>query len=668
MRTERSQIFRNLPADRSEPIESGFESEYDLKKFLDRTIDLIETLKRAYPDQILSDDVALVSAWQWTDFYVAKTQVSQQTANRAFERWKTRMRGLGLAIEHKGLVEIDDRHVPVFAFDAARAEAEWIKASRAVARLKAARGQPVRELTADEVADELGVTTETVHAWARSGLPSSRIGRRRLFSIDESLAWVREHGTPRARGALARRSLSREDVAAAIASSETIEDAASSLGLSVAQFADLRRELGGAYAPVPLAERTPAWQVVRREEVIDALERHEGRRQPITEDLGLSQHELRRAFAHHDLLEHKYVKHPSHARPLPFTREQLVSAIEAHKGLRSEIAKALGVSREVLRDAILDLGVEDHPMLQFAKIPYRMPRKTGAGRGAPGRPGIRARGSSLESPVERTDTLVPFWLAALREILAKHPGRGASRRASEETGISPPQITNLLKGKRLPGYQYMQAIMHAAGRPEPEWRVGLDELIESHRSDVDRARGHELPLAAASMVAEQLGCSPNTITNIVRRDETPSMEMIRRILEATGRHYMVESIEAPEMIGAGSGRPKTPLAERITSNDIRAAMADTDSWSEAASELGISNSSLVSLVKRFGLEEEFPPQKGRLTASVLERAFRSYGAVRTVADLEAVAKRLRYHPHIVRRKAYDFGFVERGLIPRRMES
>lgn len=97
----------------------------------------------------------------------------------------------------------------------------------------------------------------------------------------------------------------------------------------------------------------------------------------------------------------------------------------------------------------------------------------------------------------------------------------------------------------MPGYEVMQQIMAAAGRPEPEWREALAELVEGNRSEVERARGYVAPAAAIDAVAKTVGASPDTIQQLVRGNTAPSMEMIRRLLETTGRNYLVESIEAP---------------------------------------------------------------------------------------------------------------------------
>jgi len=45
----------------------------------------------------------------------------------------------------------------------------------------------------DDVAQHLGVSTDTVHRWLRSrGLPAHKVGRLWKFKISEVDAWVRE--------------------------------------------------------------------------------------------------------------------------------------------------------------------------------------------------------------------------------------------------------------------------------------------------------------------------------------------------------------------------------------------------------------------------------------------------------------------------------------------
>lgn len=55
-----------------------------------------------------------------------------------------------------------------------------------------------RLLTADEVAERLGLTTETVLVWVRRGeLPAFRLGRAIRFREHELDAWLDERATPR---------------------------------------------------------------------------------------------------------------------------------------------------------------------------------------------------------------------------------------------------------------------------------------------------------------------------------------------------------------------------------------------------------------------------------------------------------------------------------------
>ena len=55
-----------------------------------------------------------------------------------------------------------------------------------------------RLLTAREVADRLGLTTETVLVWVRRGeLPAIRLGRAIRFREDELDAWLEQRSTDR---------------------------------------------------------------------------------------------------------------------------------------------------------------------------------------------------------------------------------------------------------------------------------------------------------------------------------------------------------------------------------------------------------------------------------------------------------------------------------------
>ena len=67
-------------------------------------------------------------------------------------------------------------------------------------------------------------------------------------------------------------------------------------------------------------------------------------------------------------------------------------------------------------------------------------------------PGLRRRGVGRE--VSSGAELIPFWMAALRELRSRHPGRGGGRRLATELGVSNVSLTNWLKGVRVTDLSY----------------------------------------------------------------------------------------------------------------------------------------------------------------------------------------------------------------------
>jgi transcriptional regulator with XRE-family HTH domain len=574
MRAEWSPIFSN-PLKRTPEQENSLRSARSLVRFYNQIEDLVERLEREWPDQV-HKTTAAIAARQWVGYYSMEHASSTEAALRAFERWKTRARELGLEAEegaaNRFAVEVPDYSggaIPLFVLDLNRI-AEGVAAARERLRdLERGLGIVKREITTEELAEEFGVSISAVNSWVAAGLPFTRSeagkGRPRLFDLEEVKDWIRQHGSDRARSLVAAKTITADDIRRAVAETGTMRGAAARLGVSEYVLTELRRSLG-VHTPVPAAERGHAWETIRREELVDALERHEGRRGPIMEELGFSSHELRNAIAHHGLREHPFVLHPrSWHKPLPFTREQLEDAITRHAGYRDAIAEELGVSRGRLRDAIIDLDLLDHPMLQAGKVPARVTRSltskigSGSGRGAPGRPGARTRGHEHE--FAREATLVPFWLAALREVMARHPGRGGGRATAAEIGISPVSLTNIIQGKRVPGYEVMEQIMMAAGRPVPDWHGALLALVDSTRNEAERARGIELPLRSLDAITTLLGLAPETVRGLVHGSTRPSMVTIQKILEAAGQPYLVEAIATPETVAYGGRTEPARVAE-----------------------------------------------------------------------------------------------------------
>lgn len=131
--------------------------------------------------------------------------------------------------------------------------------------------------------------------------------------------------------------------------------------------------------------------------------------------------------------------------------------------------------------------------------------------------GMVARGHTRAIGLKR----IPFWLGALREMRnTRFPGRGGGRKLAAHIGISPVSVTNLLKGKRVPGPAVMEKIMAAAGKKMPPWQKALRKIRDRYPSDRE--------------AAEAIGVAPVTFTNYLKGRAKPSEKTLELVFEAAG--------------------------------------------------------------------------------------------------------------------------------------
>jgi transcriptional regulator with XRE-family HTH domain len=608
-------------------------------------VQIIDALERDRPDQVRGD-VTSVTARQWIilNDEIRGIASTVDTGLRRFERWKTNVRAAGLEANHAAVEVVDsgNTRVPTFDIDTRAARDLYERASKRLRDLESAVGIRRREHLQDEVADELGVESATVGGWIEHDLPYTVEGRpggghQRVFDLEEVREWVEERlgplrrglatkelaarlgieapsilawadeGMPHSRrtfgknatryfdleevkewlrkrggrGAMAAARLMKPEDLRRMINEIGLKATAKHLGVSETSLIHLREELDVA----PPGERVSSWRIATRKELVDALEKHEGRRGPIMEELGLSAWELRKALGHHGLMEHELVLHPTHKQALPFTKDELLASIESHVGRRDAIAQDLGVSRGYLRAAILDLGLEDHPLLQSGKIPSRVSRSIESKKFV----GRTARGSEHE--FSREETLVPFWLAAIREVMARHPGRGGGRATAAEIGISPVSLTNMLQGKRVPGYEVMTQIMAAVRREPPDWKAALEKALDEYRTPVERARGLKYSSISLDAASSILDISPDSIAGLLSSHARPSMSVLQKILEAAGEPYLVEAIVTPETTvygGRGAEPERTAEWRRTKAAEVLRAYKAGSIWSKAIEDAGLS--------------------------------------------------------------------------------
>jgi transcriptional regulator with XRE-family HTH domain len=563
-------------------------------KFVLGLVDLIDWLRGRFPDQVRGP-VASFTRAQWLMFdEIVRPDVvgqSEDSRTRYYERWKKKLRGMGRGMVWEGAPALPDMEpTHTFSLDVAAVAAAEASTLEHRNRLQEAvgrrRGLEVsRTQTAQQIAEDLGTTAQTIGRWAVAGMPHRRRGkgagkgRPRLFDLDEVIRWVRRRGTGKQRWIVAVATVTPEEIGEAIATSRGFAEAAAKLGLSPYQFRQLRK-LRKVHVPTHARDRAPVESIVSREDLLRVAKPVHGDRAAMAEELGVYIHELRHLISHYGLKDHPIFTRLF--RP-NFTRDQLLAAIEKHHGMREAIAEELGVS----------------------------PRRD---------PGADARSRGHVQLTEREATLVPFWIAALREVRSRYPERGGNRKTAAAIGISAVSVSNILQGKRVPGYDVMLKILAAAGWPEPPWREALQELIDSHKTPLEHARGIALSTATAVLVEKEIGARKPTVQGYLH-GKGASMTTMQKILEATGRPYLVES-------AAGMAAPK-----RASIGELPAGMVDNPYTAAIASLLPLYRSQTALgkdigvSVHTFGhwLHGESPPRPSGATVAKLRRALVRHG-------------------------------------------
>jgi transcriptional regulator with XRE-family HTH domain/AraC-like DNA-binding protein len=594
-------------------------------EFVLSLVDLIGWLRNQFPDQVRGPVASMTKAqWSVFDEAVRGQPKSMEAQARFYERWKRKVRDRRLAWD--GPPAIPDMHpLTSFSLSVPAVEAADVAAIERRDRLEAATGRrPARrrlyEYGAGGIASELGTTGETVRGWARAGLPFRRKGKRGtktgayLFDLDEVVGWVRKHGGPKSRWIVAKATVTPQELGEVIASSGSMEEAAAKLGLSEYQFRQLRK-LRRVHAPSH--GRAPVEELVSSSDLLEAARVPGISRDELAQELGIYRHELTRLISAHGLKDHPVFRSLWRAKA---TRDEVLAAIEKHAGMRDAMAADLGMSRQTLRRTILEYDLEDHPLLQAGRMPARAPSAR-----AP-RGDARARGHS--QLVSREETAhVPFWLAALREVRTRHPERGGNRRTAEDIGISPVSVTNLLQGKRVPGYGVMLKILQAAGWPEPDWRQGVRELVNKHSEPYQIARG-TMSAYAGEMAGAEIGVAPITIGQYLAGNRGPSMVTMQRILEATGRPYFIQAV---------SGTAHLPTVSSDPFGQAAAALIEIHGGSRAAMlrATGLLDDTVLRWLRG---ERQMLPKLGPTTK--LRKALRKH-KLQVPAEVEARYRELR---------------------------
>lgn len=269
--------------------------------------------------------------------------------------------------------------------------------------------------------------------------------------------------------------------------------------------------------------------------------------------------------------EHEERVEKAKAKERKDLKAEISKAVRAEE-TRNELAARLGMARTHLesRVKILRLGEE------YASLPYDRSFRGG-----------RERGIAPEE-TER----VPFWMAALRDLRARYPGRGGGRRLAKALGYGNATISNWLSGKRVPALPQIERIVSEAGHPMPDWRAALDQLVQAEGSK--RA-------AARSLGIREIG-------NILSGRVNPSEKLLERIL---GPAFWVTARVQPETghrPGVSMGEVPPDVAKTHLSAAIVRLLGTVRSQRELAALLGISPASVSRFMRA---KTAAPPPEAR---------------------------------------------------------
>ena len=174
---------------------------------------------------------------------------------------------------------------------------------------------------------------------------------------------------------------------------------------------------------------------------------------------------------------------------------------------------------------------------------------------------------------EIKQTRIPFWLATLRELRnVRFPGRGGGRQMARHIGISTPSLSNLLQGKRVPGFGVMEKIMKAAGKRMPPWEKAIRKILDAHATNRE--------------AAEAIGIAPHTLFGYASGEAKPSEKTMEKIFSTAGMKGFWASVprKADEEEHA-RGRARTGARAASVMGEVPAELPADDPYAQAVASL-----------------------------------------------------------------------------------
>lgn len=119
---------------------------------------------------------------------------------------------------------------------------------------------------------------------------------------------------------------------------------------------------------------------------------------------------------------------------------------------------------------------------------------------------------------------IPFWMFALRRMVNAYNASVVAKALD----TSPVSVYKWFKGEYPLSYSWMAKIASASGFGMPDWRSAVREIVERE--------------GGKAQAAKHLGLSRTHVHNMLIGKRRPREDTLQRILESTGRNYMVKAV------------------------------------------------------------------------------------------------------------------------------
>jgi excisionase family DNA binding protein len=565
------------------------------------TEEFVEELSRRYADQIRSQ-LACFTPRQWKAWKELKKPGTTVALNKAWERWKSDMKQLGLLLDAPPEVARDIAYAglgtPCYALELTVLQDRTTEAIEKYERLEEARVEAGGRFTRrggliplSEAAKLLGVPRNRLYVWyKKKGMPAvKKRGKKRRLLVNMTALdrWInRMCLAGEIRLGPCRPAV--EDI------QQAIEDAHGDLhgAIDLLRSRGFRMNLSNLYQitlreKIPYTRKHPPTVDPTEHEIVAAMKGADDRVSAAAGSLGIPPTRLRRLIDEMGLRDRFMIRParvPKGGRPL--TREDVVEALELKGFSAAAAAEALGIKENYLNQLINRSGLRDWVDTEKGKLLVQAERAERARIEEAIHRGIaegltrREIASSLglmdfhfyaklrkyelqdlikpipkEAPARRKPGVrfdpdadrIPFWLAALNKVVAEH----SKAWVASSLGVSRSAITLWTQGK-APSYESTEKIVELAGGEMPPWEHVLHSLAQSHRNQRE--------------AAAEIGLTQGSFSKLRRGEQVPGPLLLQEIMEYGGLAYMV-----PREVEA-QGNPDVSIREAERRGDWQQAL------------------------------------------------------------------------------------------------